>query len=44
MSDPWLVKDIDQAIKEVREGKTISWEDLKKELDVEDNQPEDDNG
>ena len=38
LSNPDLVKDIELARKEVREGKTISWEDLKKELDAEDDQ------
>ena len=32
LSDPDLMKDIKEARKALREGKTISWKDLKKEL------------
>ena len=32
LSNPELVKDIEQAWKEFREGKTKSWEQVKKDL------------
>ncbi|MCF7809666.1 hypothetical protein K9N50_01620 [bacterium] len=38
LSNPELVKDIEQAHKDYKEGKTVSWEDLKKDLDAEDDQ------
>ena len=44
LSNPELMRDIRQGIKDFEEGRSISWEDIKKELDVEDNQSEDDNG
>lgn len=36
LSDPELMKDIEEARKALREGRTISWDDLKKELFNED--------
>lgn len=36
LSNPELVKDIEQARKEFREGKTKSWEQVKKDLLSED--------
>lgn len=35
MSDPELLKAIKQGEKEIREGKGIPWEDVKKELELE---------
>lgn len=35
MSDPKLLKAIRQGEKEIREGKGIPWEDVKKELELE---------
>lgn len=32
MSDPALVKDIEEGIKDIEEGRVVSWEDAKKEL------------
>ncbi len=44
LSDSNLVEDIRQGIKDFEEGRSISWEDLKKELYIEDNQSEEDHG
>jgi antitoxin YefM len=35
MSDPELLKAIRQGEEEIREGKGIPWEDVKKELELE---------
>lgn len=34
MSDPKLMRDIKQAEKDFKEGKTIPWEEVKKELNI----------
>ncbi len=37
LQDRHLMRDIQRARKELREGKTISWDDLKKELGLDEN-------
>ncbi|MDP8239223.1 MAG: hypothetical protein P9X24_09040 [Candidatus Hatepunaea meridiana] len=44
LSDSKLVEDVRRGIKDFEEGRSISMEDIKKELDVKDNQSEEDNG